>query len=688
MRKTPTRRSGRLQATEGGNSDSDVGEEDSSFLQPRSSIRAHRDQQLGPTGPHSSPAKETPKPMVKEEAKAPRTRSLRGVRQKTPESSDSENEAPRVVAAGGTQGSVPRILLQRVRIPFSKEKEEEVDEEKPEISHKNDGTKVAPPYASRVEPKESELVRPSPAVPRKKNLTEPQKVEVLDPRKQWTKDSRFLRPAAVGRSRTPIKPKKTSFTRWICYFLLPCLLLLPAAWYLWKLGCPMSLSEFPSHISFSHLWGVQKEPCTSDCSFVLVESIPDGLTYDPEAPVHMSVYQSWMDLMDGAQSSVDIAAFYFTLQGADTGVQDPSSEEGEKVLQKLMDLSSRGVKLNIAVNGTQNTTDLIMLTRKGAEVKFVNFESLLGGVLHTKLWVVDKKHIYIGSANMDWRALTQVKELGAVLYNCSCLAHDLRKIFQMYSYLGEEGATIPSSWPNDFSADSSLSHPQHVLLNGSNAHVFISSSPDALCAGGRSSDLDSILATIDDAKEFIYISVMDYLPRLEYSEPKRFWPVIDNRLRSAACDRRVTVKLLISCWPHSKKAMFVFMESLEVLSRKPLECPIEVKLFVVSATEKQKTFPFSRVNHNKYMVTDRIAYIDQASLCKSSQVAPFLKGTSNWSEDYFLNTAGVGLIINQTGAGVAGSITAQGQLKAIFQRDWNSQHTQPLSHGMRCASRD
>ena len=30
------------------------------------------------------------------------------------------------------------------------------------------------------------------------------------------------------------------------------------------------------------------------------------------------------------------------------------------------------------------------------------------GILHTKLWVIDSKHFYVGSANMDWRALTQV----------------------------------------------------------------------------------------------------------------------------------------------------------------------------------------------------------------------------------------------------------------------------------------
>lgn len=44
----------------------------------------------------------------------------------------------------------------------------------------------------------------------------------------------------------------------------------------------------------------------------------------------------------------------------------------------------------------------------GADIRTVNMRKLTSGVLHTKFWVVDKKHIYIGSANMDWRSLTQV----------------------------------------------------------------------------------------------------------------------------------------------------------------------------------------------------------------------------------------------------------------------------------------
>lgn len=48
------------------------------------------------------------------------------------------------------------------------------------------------------------------------------------------------------------------------------------------------------------------------------------------------------------------------------------------------------------------------LLSEGVDVRRVNFGRLTGGILHSKFWIVDKKHVFIGSANMDWRALTQV----------------------------------------------------------------------------------------------------------------------------------------------------------------------------------------------------------------------------------------------------------------------------------------
>ncbi|XP_013908910.1 PREDICTED: phospholipase D3-like [Thamnophis sirtalis] len=198
------------------------------------------------------------------------------------------------------------------------------------------------------------------------------------------------------------------------------------------------------------------------------------------------------------------------------------TKQGQEVFDMLRSLPSRGVKLEIAVNSPQSSEDdTDELTRDGADVRYVKMKELTGGIVHTKLWVVDRKHLYIGSANMDWRSLTQVKELGIALYNCSCLAQDLHRIFAMYRILGKEGASLPTTWPRDLAAKSSLEEPRKIQLNGVEAQVYISSSPPALCSTGRTSDLSAILSTIGDAQEFIYISVMDYEPQCIYCNPKR-----------------------------------------------------------------------------------------------------------------------------------------------------------------------
>ncbi|XP_033030853.1 phospholipase D3-like isoform X3 [Lacerta agilis] len=480
---------------------------------------------------------------------------------------------------------------------------------------------------------------------------------------------------ADSQAGAPHKWAKRLPYRFVLCFLLFLLILGFGCWFAWEHGNPGSFLGLVGYkawkwSSFPKLWN-EVEECSSQCSLVLVESIPSTLDYEMLTPHHPSIYQAWMDLLGGANSSVEIAAFYFTLRDSDVHVEDPSSKQGKAVFELLRALPSRGVKLSIAVNSPQfSEYDTDELARHGADVRYVDMKNLTGGILHTKIWVVDRKHIFVGSANMDWRSLTQVKELGAVLYNCSCLARDLHRIFAIYRILGKDGASIPPKWPADLAAESGLTHPLKLQLNGTGGQLYLSSSPPALCSSGRTSDLTAILSTIEDAKDFVYIAVMDYEPQCTFCKPKRFWPVIDDALRTAACDRRVKVRLLISCWKHSHPAMFIFLESLRVLSYEPLRCPIEVKLFVIPSEGEQPPIPYAHVNHNKYMVTDRIAYI----------------GTSNWSEDYFTRTAGVGLVVNQSdaSAGTPGQTLRQ-QLEKVFIRDWDSPYVQPLSKHRECS---
>uniref|UniRef100_A0AAV2IZM8 5'-3' exonuclease PLD3 n=1 Tax=Knipowitschia caucasica TaxID=637954 RepID=A0AAV2IZM8_KNICA len=214
-------------------------------------------------------------------------------------------------------------------------------------------------------------------------------------------------------------------------------------------------------------------PCSDPCELVLVESIPEGLVFNSSL-AHPSVFQAWQTLMSQAQSSLDIASFYWTLTNADTGTEDPSAAQGEAVLDALAHLSPK-LKIRIAVNSPQDSlpANLQLLQRAGALIRTVNMKELTTGVLHTKFWIVDKRHVYIGSANMDWRSLTQVKELGAVVYNCSCLAADLEKIFEAYWYVGKD-QSIPSPWPSSFSTAYNQDSPLQLQLNHSDASVYLS----------------------------------------------------------------------------------------------------------------------------------------------------------------------------------------------------------------------
>ncbi|XP_053124714.1 5'-3' exonuclease PLD3 [Hemicordylus capensis] len=406
--------------------------------------------------------------------------------------------------------------------------------------------------------------------------------------------------------------------------------------------------------------------CSDPCRIVLVESIPEGLAYEANSTLSPSTSEAWRNLLRGARSTVDIAAFYWTLTNADTHTQDPSASQGEEILAELLQLTGRGIATRIAVNppsSRQPSSDLQALEESGVQIRKVDMHRLTTGVLHTKFWIVDRTHLYLGSANMDWRALTQVKELGVAVYNCSCLAQDLGKMFEAYWALGLPNATIPSPWPDKYATPYNKQTPLALQLNGTDAGVYISSAPPALCASGRTEDLQSLLSVIDGARAFVFVAVMSYLPTMEFSHPRRFWPVIDDHLRKAAYERRVRVRLLVGCWRHSKSEMFPFLQSLAALRDNRTHYSVEVRLFVVPANETQAKIPYARVNHNKFMVTDKVAYI----------------GTSNWSGDYFLHTAGSALVVNQSLVEPGGRATLREQLQAVFERDWDSQYSQELS---------
>ncbi|XP_008279628.1 phospholipase D4 [Stegastes partitus] len=411
------------------------------------------------------------------------------------------------------------------------------------------------------------------------------------------------------------------------------------------------------------------------CSMTLVESIPQHMKFKANVTLGIPLVEAWKDLISVATHQVDVASFYWTLTGEDINVNSSSDKPGRDILKELGELPSRNVSVRVVTSVPTvrtNSTDLEILKQKGVEVRRVNFGRLTKGVLHSKFWIVDRKHVFIGSANMDWRALTQVKELGVVVYNCSSLAKDLHKIFESYWVMGQSNSSLPQPWPAKYDTTINKHHPLLVKEDNVSSSLYLSASPPSFCPPSRTQDLEAILSIISEAQHFVDVAVMEYFPITRFDHPQRYWSVIDDAIRTAAFERKVKFRMLISCGRDSDPAMLPFLQSLASMDFPQRHVSIQIKLYIVPVGN-QSDIPYSRVNHNKFMVTDEVAYI----------------GTSNWSGDYFLTTAGVGLVISQHAPHPAQqNETLHSQLKAVFDRDWHSEfavHLSDLGHNPDCA---
>ncbi|CAL8257804.1 unnamed protein product [Arctogadus glacialis] len=240
----------------------------------------------------------------------------------------------------------------------------------------------------------------------------------------------------------------------------------------------------------------------------------------------------------------------------------------------------------------------------GADIHYLNTTALIRGQLHASFWVVDRKHLYFGSATMNWRSLATRKELGVLVYDCSCLALDLHKVFSLYWGLQYKDF-IPSFWSKRVFALYNRDSPLELTLNSTKAQAYISTSPSLLIPRDRSSDLEAISRVIQEAHSFLYISITDYLPLLK-SGAHSYWSRIDGLIRDALILRRVRVRMLVSCWEHTDPLTFNFIWSLRSLCMEQSNCSLEARFF---SPREQRDGSLQRINHNRFMVTDSAVYL-------------------------------------------------------------------------------
>ena len=377
----------------------------------------------------------------------------------------------------------------------------------------------------------------------------------------------------------------------------------------------------------------------------LVESWPSETTWD-QADIRDAT-TVWPEMIGRAKRTLEVAQFYFA--------HEPGKSM-EPILKALLAAGARGVKVRVLVEKKfldQSEPTLELLRDKpGLEIAVFDLSSLTGGILHAKYFIVDGQEVFVGSQNMDWRALSHIHEMGVRVRDAE-VAATLGRLFEADWAWAARGEDSYKHLPHDRDSDRDglpdARDPRPnkptwaVRAAGDVRQLFLVSSPPRLNPPGIPGAADHLVILLDRAKESVVVQLLDYATRTYH---KTNWTVIDDALRRAAA-RGVKVRLNISHWAKS----YPKIQALQSLVRVP---GVEIKLNTIP--EHSSGFiPYARVDHCKYMVVDgKVGWV----------------GTSNWSGDYFTASRNVEVIFRAP--------EQVKRLAKVFETGWSGPYVEVL----------
>ena len=387
---------------------------------------------------------------------------------------------------------------------------------------------------------------------------------------------------------------------------------------------------------------VSTEPKETIGTLKFLESWPeDTVLNTPEFP---EAYLVWPQVLEAAQKSIDVGSFYFSRKGDGQDAGGPDSAVDRLVLSTgaLQNAAGRGVAVRVLGDAKfqQNYPEFLaeMDALPGAQSRAINLGPLWGGVMHAKYFVVDDHLLYVGSQNWDWRALTQIRELGALIDHPQ-MAADLKRIFAMdWDIAGGDVPVVMTCTDRHFE---DLKPARLEAPGGQLVDTYLAASPRTGLPTGIPWDLPLLLEMIDGAEQSVRFQVLSYNVS---DRDGGYFPDLDVALRRAAA-RGVQVEMLVSNWSKVHYKLH-WLQSLAAVKN------ITVKFSNIPELEAG-FIPFGRVEHPKYMVVDGAAA---------------WVGTSNWSGDYFHSSRNVSLFFK--GAGAAEP------LGDFFARGWDSPYTE------------
>ena len=347
----------------------------------------------------------------------------------------------------------------------------------------------------------------------------------------------------------------------------------------------------------------------------------------------------WTEMIHSASRTLDMAMFYLSHK---------PGEALEPVVEAIRQAAERGVRVRLLADARMSRIYPETLNALGQEpnisVRLIDYYNRSGGVMHAKYFVVDSQEVFIGSQNMDWRALRHIHELGARLRSRK-LARLVLRVFEVDWQIAGSDSSAPLVKISDM-PDSVRFDAEHPLLihapDGESLFVYLTASPPATTPSSIPADESELIRLIDSAQQQVEIQLLTYKSLSHHS----FYQKLDNALRRAAA-RGVLIRMIVSNW-NTRSPGIESLKSLQVFPN------IEIK--ISSIPEWSGGFiPFARVEHCKYMVVD---------------TQRVWLGTSNWSYSYFHTSRNLALVMS-------GKWSAR-LVHRIFRKSWNSPYCQPL----------
>ena len=365
----------------------------------------------------------------------------------------------------------------------------------------------------------------------------------------------------------------------------------------------------------------------------LVESVPAETVMEQSTlPLTKDV---WLKMINEAKESIDIETFYFASR---------KGEPLDEIIDALKNAAKRGVMIRIIVDSSfyYSNEELSIDELEGVENIFIGkipMGRIAGGVMHTKFFIVDKENLFIGSQNMDWRAIKHIHEMGIRIKNKE-LAQSFLDVFNtdMEYCTGVFSNQIYSGY-------SSSNNP--LTLNTDNygkVTVYPAFSPVKLNNQSMDSEETELLKIIENSIDSLLIQIYSYSSKAK--NETNYYDKIDNALRSAAA-KGVKIKMLIPDWA-IRESSVKFIKDLSIVEN--------INLKIITIPQFSEGFiPYARVDHSKYFTSDNnISCIS----------------TSNWEWGYFYTSRNATLIIDNE------NITSE--LSKVFNNLWYGPYVEEI----------